>query len=77
MANRLTVQESINPYAKASIPGASTAADVSRAVVNNDDSELVACTFEDGTVVNIWLIQGVVYPLALIKTDDAGVVFLY
>ena len=74
MANRLTVQESINPYTKGTVKQSSSIP--SRAIVNNGSSAAITLTFEDGTTAALWMAQGTLYPIACIGSS-ADVLFLY
>ena len=74
MANRLTVQESINPYTKGTV--GTSSATVSRAVVNNGTSNDITLTFEDGTTAVLHMVKGTLYPIAC-TGSSASVLFLY
>ena len=72
-----TVQESINPYFVGVVGTSSTnSATPSRALVNNGTAASVNLTYQDGTVVALYMLQGVVYPIAAV-TSSASLLFLY
>ena len=72
-----TVQESVSPYYKAEVSDTSAGNSVSRALVNNGSSTDIDITYIDGNTISLYMLQGVIYPVAAIKTNSTDVVFLY
>ena len=72
-----TVQESINPYFKGVVGTTSISSAIpSKAIVNNETAASVNLTYQDGTTVALFMIQGVVYPIAVVESS-ASLLFLY
>ena len=69
-----TVQESTNPYFLGVIGTSSTIP--SRALVNNGSAASVNLTYPDGTVVALYMLQGVVYPIS-VTASSASLLYLY
>ena len=73
MANRLTVQESVNPFTKALNKTATTSgADKTKAVQRTDDSGLVTVVMADGNSVAFWFIKGEVFNISITGHTNAG-----
>jgi len=72
-----TVQESTNPYFKGVVGTSSTSSAIpSRALINNASSVAINITFADGTVGAVYMLQGVLYPIAA-TASSASVLYLY
>tara|TARA_R110002020_G_scaffold331857_1_gene547327 strand:- start:9 stop:242 length:234 start_codon:yes stop_codon:yes gene_type:complete len=69
-----TVQESTNPYFKGVV--GTTSSVPSRALVNNGAAASVNVTFADGVVGAVYMLQGVVYPIAA-TASSASLLYLY
>jgi hypothetical protein len=72
-----TVQESTNPYFVGVVGTSSESSAIpSRAVVNNGTAASVNLTYADGTVVALYMLQGVLYPIS-ITASSASLLYLY
>tara|TARA_R110002020_G_scaffold408056_2_gene618003 strand:- start:1181 stop:1423 length:243 start_codon:yes stop_codon:yes gene_type:complete len=72
-----TVQESTNPHFKGVVGTSSINSETpSKAIVNNGTADSVNLTYADGTVVALYMLQGVLYPIS-ITASSASLLYLY